>query len=263
MPEPASVPGEILAERNATALVIRIHNPAAANAVDPGMLGEIVRLLGDPDPDVRLVLLTGSGDRHFCSGINLAGAAGAELEQRLREGETALRRASAAIAECRVPVVAAVNGAAFGGGLELAISCDWRMASATARLGMPAARLGVVYSPEGLRRFLEVMGPARLRQLFITGRPVDAARALELGLVDEVVPPEQLTARCQETVADVTAAAPGAVSATRAAVAMLESALMPEAGQDVERLRRTAYASPEFREGLAAFAERRPPGWVP
>ncbi len=263
MPETAPIPGEILAERNATALILRIHNPAAANAVDPAMLRDIARRVGNVDPAVRLVVLTGSGDRHFCSGINLGGAPGDDLEQRVRDGEDALRLAAAAIVECPVPVVAVVNGAAFGGGLELAVACDWRIASDGARAGMPAMRLGIVYSPEGLRRFMECIGPARLRQLFFTGRPVDAARALEIGLVDEVVPSQLVNARVEETITDVTAAAPGAVAATRRAVGILESALMPEAMQDVERLRRAAYASPEFREGMAAYAERRAPGWVP
>lgn len=260
MPESAS--GEILVERNGTALVLRIHNPARANALTPGMLGDLARVVGDPPADARCVVLTGSGARHFSSGLQMTGDDGAALSSALREGESALGRAAGAVAECRLPVIAAVNGAAFGGGLELAVACDWRVAASTARLGMPAARLGVVYAPEGMRRFIECMGPARTRQLFLTGRPVDAERAMAIGLVDEVVDPELLEARVAETAADVALAAPGAVAATRSAVTGLQAALMPEAFQDVERLRRNAYASPEFAEAMEALAAKRPPGWA-
>ncbi|MCB0881973.1 MAG: enoyl-CoA hydratase/isomerase family protein [Thermoleophilia bacterium] len=263
MPEDAPDTGEILVECTATALVLRIHNPGRANALTPAMLASLGRLASDPPGDVRSLVLTGSGERHFCSGLDLSGARGEELQARLREGEGLLRRATAALAECRLPVVAAVNGAAFGGGLELAVACDWRVAAASARLGMPAARLGVVYAPEGLLRFIDCMGPARARMLFLTGRPVTADRARELGLVDEVVPAGELEARVAETSADIALAGPGAVAATRSAITLLHAAPMPEAAQDVERLRAAAYASPEFAEGLEAAAERRPPRWAP
>lgn len=249
--------------RDATALVVRFHNPQRANAVDPAMLAELTRQVSEPPADARVIILTGAGERHFCSGLDLADADGDALAQRVRDGEHALRRAVAAIAESPVPVVAVVNGAAYGGGLELAISCDWRIAVDNARFAMPAARLGVVYAPEGMRRFLECCGPARTRQLFLTGRPVDAQRALAIGLVDEVVSADERDAAVADTIRDITAAAPGAVKATRSAVAALAGALYPEAVQDVERMRAAAYASPEFTEALAAFRERRAPFWVP
>lgn len=263
MPEDAPDAGEIQVERTASALVLRVHNPARANALTPAMLTALTRVVSDPPDDVRSLVLTGSGERHFCSGLDLSGAEGAALQARLREGEGLLRRATAAVAECRLPVVAGVNGAAFGGGLELAVACDWRVAADSARLGMPAARLGVVYAPEGLLRFVDCMGPARARMLFLTGRPVTAARALELGLVDDVWPAGELAARMADVAADIAAAAPGAVASTRSAITLLHGALMPEAAQDVERLRAAAYASPEFAEGLAAASERRPPRWAP
>lgn len=261
MPEPTPAAGEIIVERNASALYVRLHNPARANALTPEMLASLARTVSDPDPDVRVVVLTGFGGRHFCSGLDIAGGDAADLARRLRDGEAALRRASSALAECPVPVIAAINGAAFGGGLELAVSCDWRVAADNAMLGMPAARLGVVYAPEGMLRFLECMGPARTRQLFITGRPIDAARALQVGLVDEVVEQDLLQAFIEETVDDIRRAAPGAVTATRSAITTLDAARMPEAMQDVERLRRAAYASDEFAEGMAAVAEKRSPRW--
>jgi enoyl-CoA hydratase len=260
-PQIPSTPG-LLIEEDTRAIVIRIHNPERANAVNDEMLGAIVRHTERPRPDVRVIVLTGSGDRHFSAGLDLADRDGPSLAERLMRGEELLRAATAAIAACPCPVVAAINGAAFGGALELAVACDWRIAADSATLGMPAARLGVVYSPEGLARFLAIMGPARTRQLFLTGRPVAAERALEIGLVDRVVPGDDLAAATTETVADIVQAAPTAVAGTRAAIRLLAGAPAPHDAATIERIRLEAYASAEFAEGLAAFRERRAPRWA-
>jgi enoyl-CoA hydratase/carnithine racemase len=253
----------LLVDEDARSIVLRIHNPERANALDDDMLAAIVRNLKRPRPEVRAIVLTGSGDRHFCAGLDLGGVEGAALADRLRRGEQLLREATAAIAACPCPVVAAVNGAAFGGGLELAVACDWRIASDGAHMGMPAARLGVVYAPEGLAQFLAVLGPARARQLFLTGRPVTAQRAMEIGLVDQVVPAADLGTAIAETLADITRAAPGAAAGTRAAIAMLEGGPSDEVARAIEGIRAAAYGSPEFTEGLAAFRERRAASWAP
>lgn len=263
MPAEPPFPSALTVKRDGPALVLRIENPTRANAVDPGILDALAAHVQAPAPDVRVVLLTGGGDRHFSSGLDLGDAEGDALARRLRDGEGHLRRAAAAIVACPVPVVAVINGAAFGGALELAISCDWRLASSTARLGMPAARLGVVYGPEGMRRFVAALGPARTRQLFLTGRPVDAERAFAIGLVDEVVPPGELWDAARRAAADIALAAPGAVQGTREAITAIGGDLDPVAAATVETWRGRAYASREFTEGLAAFRERRPPGWAP
>lgn len=262
MPDPPPPQPALVVERHGPALVLRMSNPARANAMDPGILDALRRHVQEPGADVRVVLLSGEGDRHFSAGLDLADADGAALAARLREGEATLGRTAAAIADCAVPVVAVVNGAAFGGALELAIACDWRIAADGARMGMPAARLGVVYAPDGMARFVACLGPSRTRQLFLTGRPVDARRALEIGLVDEVVPAAELWDRAHATAADVVAAAPLAAAGTRAAVTALSGRPGPDAVAEVERWRDRAYASEEFTEALAAFRERRPPGWV-
>jgi len=260
-PQIPSTPG-LLVEEDAHATILRIHNPDRANAIDDDILRAIVRHVERPRPDVRVIVLTGSGARHFCSGLDLGDLEGPALGERLRRGEELLRGATAAIAACPCPVVAAVNGAAIGGGLELAVACDWRIASDAAQLGMPAARLGVVYAPEGLAQFLAIMGPARTRQLFLTGRPVSAVRALVIGLVDQVVPAEDLAAAVTDTVAEIVRAAPTAVAGTRAAITLLSGAPAPQDAATIERIRLEAYASAQFAEGLAAFRERRAPRWA-
>jgi enoyl-CoA hydratase len=262
-PQPlASAPG-LLIDEDAQAIVLRIHNPDRANAVDDDILAAIVRAVEHPRPEVRAIVLTGSGERHFSSGLDLGDLAGAALADRLRRGEQRLGQAAAAIAACPCPVIAAINGAAFGGALELAVACDWRIAGDAAWLGMPAARLGVVYSPHGLARFLAILGPARTRQLFLTGRPLTADRAMQIGLVDQVVPAADLLATAREAIGDIVSAAPVAVAGMRAAIRLLEGAPSGETTHAVEQLREAAFTSAQFREGLAAFRERRSARWEP
>ncbi len=262
MPQQNPSVSALLVEQDAHAKILRIHNPERANAVDEGILHAIVRELEDTPPGLRVVVLTGSGDRHFSAGLDLGDASGPALAERLRRGEALLGTAATAIAACRCPVIGVINGAAFGGALELAVACDWRIATDRARLGMPAARLGVVYAPTGLARFVSLMGPARTRQLFVGGRPVSAERAQAIGLVDEIVPADALEATVRQIALDIAAAAPTAVAGTRAAVTLLSEAIPATTVEEIERLRAEAYASPDFIEGLAAFRERRPPAWA-
>lgn len=261
MPQQNPSDSALLVERVGHATILRIHNPDRANAVDDGILRAIVRELEHIPPGIRAVVLTGSGERHFSAGLDLGDATGAALAERLRAGEALLGTAAAAIADCACPVIAVINGAAYGGALELAVACDWRIATHSARLGMPAARLGVVYAPAGLARFVTLMGPSRTRQLFLGGRPVTAERAFALGLVDEIVADDDLPQAIAGVADDIAAAAPTAVAGTRAAVRLLADVLPPPTADAIERLRDAAYASPEFIEGLAAFRERRAPRW--
>ncbi len=190
--------GRLDVEEDGHALIVRIANESRANALDDAILDALVSLLEGPRAAAaRVVVLTGAGDRHFSAGLDLADRTADELVDYLQQGERRLGRAARAIAGCPSPVVGVLNGAAFGGALELAIACDWRIARRGARLGMPAARIGVVYAADGLRRFVAAMGPARTRRLFLTGAPIDADEAFALGLVDQVVEPGDLV----ETVA--------------------------------------------------------------
>ncbi|MFV0495564.1 enoyl-CoA hydratase/isomerase family protein, partial [Mycobacterium sp.] len=161
-----------------------------------------------------------------------------------------------------VPVIGVIGGATMGGALELASACDWRIAADSATFAMPAARLGVVYAPEGLRRFISLLGPARTRQLFLGGARIDAARAFAIGLVDDLVPADRLWAVARAAATDVLRGAPGAVAGTRAAIAAITGPLDDLVRANIGVIRETAYRSDEFREGLAAFHERRDPGWA-
>jgi enoyl-CoA hydratase/carnithine racemase len=159
-------------------------------------------------------------------------------------------------------VIGVVNGAAAGGALELAIACDWRIARAGARLAMPATRFGVVYTADGLRRFVAAMGPARTRRMFLTGAPLEAGEALVAGLVDDVVEPADLWAAARAAAEQVAAGAPLAVAGTRAVVKALSDGSPPaDVEETARRWRERAYASDDIAEGLGAFRDRRPPNF--
>jgi enoyl-CoA hydratase/carnithine racemase len=162
------------------------------------------------------------------------------------------------------PTIAAVNGHCLGGGLELAITCDLRICAASAKLGMPPAKLGLIYGHTGLRRFLDVIGLARTKELFLTGRNHSAIRAGEIGLVHEVVGDDELEGAAIALAAEVASNAPLSMKGNKHAIELLNA--NPVLSEQHERalvaLRESCFSSEDFREGIRAFAEKRKPQWT-
>ena len=161
-------------------------------------------------------------------------------------------------------MLAALNGHAIGGGLELALSCDLRVCSAEARLGMPPARLGLIYSHTGLRKFIDALGAPRTRELFFTARNIGAQEALAWGLVGEVVAEADVAARGVELAAEIAANAPLSLVGNKRVISALlaaEGALDPAGEAELVALRDACFGSEDFREGVRAFAEKRAPRW--
>jgi enoyl-CoA hydratase/carnithine racemase len=184
----------------------------------------------------------------------------------LRQGESAdpFHEAIAALDAYPFPAVAALNGHAIGGGLELALSCDLRVASEEAKLGMPPARLGLVYSHTSLRKFIAAIGAPRTRELFFTARNVPARTALEWGLVNEVVGPDELADRAVAYAARIASHAPLSLQGNKRALGELlaaEGELDPEIERELIELREACFRSEDFLEGIRAFAEKRSPQW--
>ena len=169
-----------------------------------------------------------------------------------------------ALERFRYPVIAGLNGHAIGGGLELALTCDMRIAAEGVKLGMPPARIGLIYSHTGLRKFLEVCGPAHTAELFYVGRNVDAERAAAIGLVNHVVPPEALADTVMSLATEIAGNSPLSLAGNKMIMRALRSvpSKLPE---DMERrlvdLRESCFRSHDFREGISAFAEKRAPEW--
>jgi enoyl-CoA hydratase/carnithine racemase len=238
---------------------LTISNPATRNALDREILDALATALAGVD--ARCVVLTGAGTV-FSAGYDIGALAPARLAEEAAELLThPFETALAALDAVEVPVVAALGGHAFGGGLELALACDLRVVAAGARLGMPPARLGVVYSDTGLRRFVDAIGAARTRELFLTARPVGAEVALGWGLVNEVVAPEAVAGRGVELAGEIAALSPLSVRGNKRVLRALDPPLDPAVAAELRALRDAAFRSQDFAEGVRAFSEKRAPAW--
>jgi enoyl-CoA hydratase/carnithine racemase len=236
---------------------LTISNAAKRNALDRGVLDGLVS--SSASVDARCVVLTGEGDV-FSAGHDIGDLSPDALAEEAAEMLTQpFEAAIAALDAVAVPVVAALGGHAFGGGLELALTCDLRICAPRARLGMPPARLGVVYSHQGMRRFVDAIGAARTRELFFTARPVDAAEALAWGLVNEVV--EDVTARAVAMASEIAALSPLSLRGNKRVLRALIPPLDPALEAELHALREAAFRSEDFAEGVHAFTEKRQPNW--
>ena len=209
-------------------------------------------------------MLTGTGPV-FSAGYDLGNLEGREFEENAEKLVAhPFHSALEALEAFPYPVVAALNGHAIGGGLELALTCDIRIAASGIKLGMPPAKLGLIYSHTGLRKFLDVVGPAHTAELFYVGRNVDADRGAEIGLVNHVVEPDELEERAGSMAAEIAANAPLSLSGNKRIIRELRAhaaALPPEVERELVELRESCFRSEDFLEGVKAFGEKRAPEW--
>ncbi len=261
------MPGELLIDEPQDGVLrLTISNPTKRNALDHAILDAIARAAADAATDrrTRCIVLTGA-DGMFSSGYDIGDIPddvfADEAEKLVAHPFTA---ALEALDMLDIPTVAALPGHTIGGGLELALCCDLRVASAGIRLGMPPAKLGLVYSHTGLRRFIDAIGVPRTRQLFLVGRHVDAQTALGWGLLTEVVPAEQLERAALSWAGELAANAPLSVRGNKQVIRALlraEGPLDSETEAELIALREACFVSEDMREGVRAFAQKRPPNW--
>jgi enoyl-CoA hydratase/carnithine racemase len=260
--------GKLLVDEPAANVVrLTISNPAKRNALDHPILDAITATLtglASPDSGTRCLLVTGAHGM-FSAGYDIGEIPDEEFEQRAeRLVAHPFTQAIDALEAFPYPTLAALPGHTIGGGLELALACDMRVAQEGIKLGMPPAKLGLVYSHTGLRRFLDAIGAARTRELFLLGRYIDAPTALVWGLVNRVASAERLAAESLELAAELAANAPLSQAGNKRVIAELlraEGHLDPGIEEDLIELRRASFASEDMREGMRAFAEKRPPRW--
>ena len=246
--------GAVHVERRHDVAVITIANEKKKNALDPPLLDALCAAMAQlPAQGVRAVVLTGGGD-FFSSGYDIAALPSGTVPTHNPMGA-----ALSAIADGPLPVVAALNGSAIGGGCELAATCDLRVAHEAVTLTMPPVRLGLVYAPAGLRRFVALCGLSRTRELFLTAAPVPAARALQWGLVDRLVAREEVLAAALALATEMARGAPLALAGTRRALELLAPPLPAEAAAELARIMEQAWTSQDAAEARAAFREKRKP----
>ncbi len=258
--------GKLLLDSPAEAVVrIRICNPERRNALDHEILDSLAETLPRLDRGIqtRCLLITGAPPV-FSAGYDIATIPDETFE---RDAEALVAHpfhaAMEALARYPWPTLAAINGHCLGGGLELAITCDLRICAAGAKLGMPPAKLGLVYGHTGLRKFLDTVGLARTKELFLTGRNFEAARAEDIGLVHEVVAAERLEETAVELAAEIAANAPLSMRGNKNAIETLNRNPVLNRQQEAGliALRESCFASEDLREGVRAFAEKRRPQW--
>jgi enoyl-CoA hydratase len=236
---------------------LALHRPGKLNAIGPDMLAELDRLIAeiDVDPDVRVVIVTGSGDRAFSVGADVNAWTALEpldmWRRWIREGHRVLQR----LEHLRQPTIAAINGYAFGGGLELALAADIRIAADSATFALPETKIGTLPGWAGTTRLPQVVGVARSKQMIFSGCHIDAVTAEHWGLVNEVVAPSTLMARCRTLASEIAANAPISVQLAKAAINGDGSA--PEAFAGA-----LAAATEDAREGIGAFRQKRSPRFL-
>lgn len=259
--------GKLVLDRPAEAVArLTIDNPARRNALDHEILDAIAEAMPrlDRGIETRCVLITGAPPI-FSAGYDIAAIPEQTFE---RDAEALVAHpfhdAIEAIAKHPWPVVAAINGHCLGGGLELAITCDLRICAAGAKLGMPPAKLGLIYGHTGLRRFLDTIGLARTKEMFLTGRNYAADRAEQLGIVNEVVGDDRLAAESVQLAATIAGNAPLSVRGNKQAIGLLNACpvLTDQQEAGLIALRESGFSSEDFREGVQAFAEKRPAKWT-
>ncbi len=248
--------------RDGTAL-ITLNRPERMNSIGGSMKEDLKHAffeLARHDDSVRAVVLTGAGERAFCAGADIKERAGQQLplpEYHLRQKAT--HELFRAIETFEKPVIAAINGVALGGGLELALCADIRIAAEHATLGLPEARIGALPAAGGTQRLPRLVGAGWAKQLMFTCDALDAAQALRIGLVTEVLPPAQLLPRALAMAARIAGNAPLSLRFIKQAVDLgLQTGI--EAGLEYERYAAAIVVSSEDRtEGMRAFVEKRAP----
>jgi enoyl-CoA hydratase/carnithine racemase len=258
--------GKLILDHPAEAVArLTISNPERRNALDHEILDALAEVMPSLDRgiEIRCVVITGGG-KIFSAGYDIADIP----EQSFATDAEALvahpfHAAMEAITAHPYPVLGAINGHCLGGGLELAVRCDLRLATMSAKLGMPPAKLGLIYGHTGLQKFIDVIGVARTKELFLTGRNLSAPRAMAVGLINDTIPDGDLPTAAVELASEVAANAPLSTRGNKRAIEVLNAypRLTPDSERELVELRRSCFTSEDFREGIKAFAEKRPPRW--
>jgi enoyl-CoA hydratase len=249
-------------ERHGPISVLTLDRPEIMNAWNAKMREELrdaVRALVEDD-DLRVAIVTGTG-RAFSAGEDVRGMGdlSAVGPRGFRRRVRMIHNVFDDIEQMEVPVIAALNGVAAGGGLELALSCDFRFAADTARMGLPENNVGLIPGSGGISRLVKLVGPAKAKRLVMTGEIIPAARALEIGLVDEVVPADQLMTRATEFAELLAQKAPLALGTAKLVINQCVNVDI-ETGRNFERIGQSVLKlTADHKEGQTAFVEKRKP----
>jgi enoyl-CoA hydratase/carnithine racemase len=224
-------------------------------------LGEVLTAI-ESSGRIRAVILTGAGERAFCSGVDLKERAEMDADERWAHNR-ALGAFAERLARLQLPTIAAINGLAFGGGLEITLACDFRIAAEGAKFALPEVGIGIVPGAGGTQRLPRLVGPTRAKELILTGRRVDAQTALTMGLVSKIVSPGSLMDEARTLAEEMCANSPLALAYAKAAVDLaLETPIEQGLRYETAAIRATL-SSEDYGIGLSAFAQKRKPSFPP
>jgi enoyl-CoA hydratase len=246
-------------ERRGPVALVRLSNPSALNALSVEMLDELDATLDaiDADPEIRVVVVTGDGEKAFCAGADIrhmSQATALEARAYAKRGHAVAARLEA----LPKPVIAAINGYALGGGCELALACDIRLASEKAKLGQPEINLGILPGWGGTQRLARLTSPGFAKELIFTGRTVTADEAARVGLVNHIYPHDELLEKAMELATEIATKPPLAIAGAKEMVNLaLGGDLNGNLAREVDAFA-LAFATEDQREGMAAFFEKRP-----
>jgi enoyl-CoA hydratase len=261
MDTPVTTEKLIARKDGATGWVI-FNNPDKRNAMSLEMYeAAAVAMEGyAKDPEVRVVILKGAGDKAFISGADISQFKDRRSNpEQVRAAETISERCNRAIRECPRPVIAMIRGYCMGGGLGIAVACDVRIASDDSRFGIPAAKLGVGYRFSGIRRLAELVGPSFTAEIFYTGRQFNSQEALQMGLVNRVLPAADLEKYVIDYAATLTGNAPLTIAAVKRSLIELHKDPAERDLAACQKMVDDCFASEDYKEGQKAFMEKRKP----
>ena len=251
----------LLTERKEKIFTLTINRPERRNALNSAMVSRMVEILREvrDEEEVRCLVIRGAGDKAFCSGYDIADIATRQTSK--EASRSPFQDVLEAVLEFPYPVIGMINGHAFGAGCDLALTCDIRIAAEHAQMGVPPAKLGIVYGPEGILRFINTVGMANAKEMFFTGRSYAAPKAREMGLVHYVLPADQVVPFTYEMAGEISANAPLSLKGIKLIFrkCLQHQKLDPEDAREVEALRTQAFNSEDLKEGQLAFKEKRKP----
>ena len=252
---------DVLYELNGPVAWVTFNRPQARNAMTWAMYDALVRICdhAEAQPDVRVVVFTGAGDRSFVSGTDISQFQTFDNPQDALDYEARMDRVIGRLESLQRPTIAAIRGYAVGGGASIALACDLRYGTPDAKIGVPVARtLGNCLSMSNYARLVDLIGPARTKEMIFTAKLVEAEEAKAAGLLNEIVAPENLFERVREVAAQIASHAPLTIQVTKEAVRRVLIHRRPPRADDLVL---KAYLSEDFREGVRAFLEKRKPNW--
>lgn len=244
--------------------VLTINNEKRRNALNRAMWAAVPELITDIQArdDVNVILLRGAGDVAFCAGADISEFDAERTGDAANEYDRLNNEAFAALMGCTKPLIAVVNGFAFGGGFQIAACCDMRLASESAQFAIPAARLGIGYNPRWLRTLLGILSPADLKEILFTGERYDAEKMQRIGFINRVSPPMELMADARKLATRIAANAPLSIHAAKLSIDALAKAPENADFEALDAAVRACFESGDYAEGRQAFMEKRPPKYT-